>query len=90
MKVDWKLVLPSDALYDSAHPLKYWCDAFGLSDLRATPDGERPFVSPDDHIIADSAGGGGAWSLALVPNVHPTRPFSLIDGLGSRWIATHS
>ena len=89
MKPDWKLVLASDPQYDAVHPQKFWCDAYGLSDLRAAPDGEKPYVSPDDHTF-DAASGGGAWSLALVPASRPTRPFSLTDYGGSRWIATHT
>jgi hypothetical protein len=74
---------PGDPQFDAAH-VKYWADAYGESDLRLPPNGEAPYVTPDDHEF------GGVWSLALVPASRPTRPFSLSDFGGSRWIATHA
>jgi hypothetical protein len=88
MGKDWKLVQPGDPQYDAAH-VKYWTDAYGESDTRLPPNGDAPYITPDDHTF-DAASGGGAWSLALVPASRPTRPFSLTDYGGSRWIATHS
>jgi hypothetical protein len=68
MRPDWKLVQPTDPLYDAGHPVKYKVDAYGYTDFRAAPDGDLPTQMPDDEDANSPYG----WTVTREPDTRPT------------------